>query len=96
MSAYIIVDIEVTDPEIYEEYRKAVPATVSRYRGTFLVRGGKSEMLEGTWLPKRLIVLQFENIDRAKQWWASEEYRIPKELRQRAAVTNMVVVEGVT
>ena len=61
MSAYIIVDVEVTDPETYQGYTKLVPATVKAYGGKFVVRGGKAENLEGDWIPNRVVVLEFES-----------------------------------
>jgi uncharacterized protein (DUF1330 family) len=96
MSAYIIVDVEITDRDTYGEYIKIVPPTIEAYGGTFLVRGGKAENLEGDWQPKRVVVLEFDSFERAKEWWASEEYRHPKSLRQSASVANMIVVEGVS
>ncbi len=95
MPAYIIADVEVTNPEIYEEYKKVVPQTISAYGGKYLVRGGEAEKLEGDWVPRRMVILEFESIERAKEWWASEDYKAPKALRQSAALTNLVIVEGV-
>jgi len=95
MAAYVIVEINITDLVGYEEYRKLGPPTVAAYGGKFVVRGGKAEVLEGEWNPKRLVVLEFESAERAKQWWSSQEYSIPKQIRQRTSVTNMIVVEGV-
>jgi len=95
VASYLIVDIEITDPERYAEYVAAVPATIARYGGRYLVRGGKTEVLEGSWAPRRVVVLEFATFERAKEWWASEEYRGSRTLRQSASVTNMVLVEGV-
>lgn len=95
MAGYIIVDVRVTDPEAYERYKAAVPATLAAYGGRFLVRGGRSEMLEGDWEPNRVVVLEFESVEQAKAWWGSQEYAAPKRLRQSASVGNMIVVEGV-
>ena len=95
MPAYIIVEINITDPAGYEEYRRLGPPTVAAYGGKFVVRGGTIEVLEGDWSPKRLVVLEFESADRAKQWWSSQEYSIPKQIRQKTSLTNMIVVEGV-
>jgi uncharacterized protein (DUF1330 family) len=95
MSAYIIVDVEITDPKRYAEYIQVVPATIARYGGKFLVRGGRAETLEGSWDPKRIVVLEFASFSRAMEWWASEEYKAPKALRQSASVANMIVVQGV-
>ena len=94
MAAYVIVDLEVTDPAGFEEYRKVVPATIEKYGGKYLVRGGRMETLEGDWSPKRVVVLEFESVERAKEWWSSEDYREPKALRQRTAKTSAIVVEG--
>ncbi|HEX9584438.1 MAG TPA: DUF1330 domain-containing protein [Gammaproteobacteria bacterium] len=95
MSAYIIVDVEITDRASFDEYAKSVPPTLVVYGGRFLARGGKTENLEGAWQPKRVVIIEFETYERAKQWWASEEYRAPKEMRQRSAITDMIVVAGV-
>ncbi len=94
MSAYIIVQVEVTDPAGYDEYKKMVPASLAAYGGKFAVRGGACETLEGTWHPKRVVVLEFPSVEQARRWWASEEYRDAKALRQRTATTQMIVVEG--
>ncbi len=95
MAAYIIVDVEITDPVNYAAYIRVVPPTIARYGGRFLVRGGKAETLEGSWSPKRVVVLEFPTSDLAREWWESEEYSAPKALRQSASVTQMILVEGV-
>jgi uncharacterized protein (DUF1330 family) len=95
MAAYVIVDINITDPAGYEEYRRLGPPTVAAYGGKFIVRGGKVEVLEGEWRPERLVVLEFESADRAKQWWSSQEYSVPKQIRQKTSLTKMIVVEGI-
>jgi uncharacterized protein (DUF1330 family) len=92
--AYVVVDIEITDPERYKEYVAQVPPSIAAYGGRFLVRGGSAENLEGDWQPNRIVVLEFESLKRAKEWWASEEYKGPKALRQRSSKANMIVVEG--
>jgi len=93
--AYFIVDNEVTDPAGFEEYRKQVPATVARYGGKFLVRGGQVQTLEGDWKPKRMVVTEFPNIEQAPRWYDSEEYRALKALRLRTTRGSVVLVEGV-
>jgi len=95
MPAYVIVDIEVTDPARYEEYKKQAPSALAAYGGKFLARGGRVETLEGNWTPKRLVVLEFTSAARAKEWLNSPEYRSARQLRHKTARTNMVVVEGV-
>lgn len=94
MTAYVIVDIEVTDPAGYEEYKQLATGVVAAYGGKYLARGGRVEVLEGDWTPKRLIILAFESAERAKQWLHSPEYHAPKQLRHKTAKSKMVVVEG--
>ena len=94
MSAYIVVQVKVQDPVKYEEYKKQVPATIEAYGGRFLVRGGEPEVLEGDWNPERFVILEFDSVERAKEWWSSEEYRRPKELRQQASKANLIVAAG--
>ncbi|HET6887172.1 MAG TPA: DUF1330 domain-containing protein [Candidatus Udaeobacter sp.] len=94
MPAYIIVEIDVVDPVGYEEYKKLAGATVEKYGGKYIVRGGKTEVLEGDWKPKRIVVLEFESADRARGWLNCEEYREPRKMRHRTARTNMILVEG--
>ncbi len=94
MAAYIIVDVEITDPVRYAAYIRVVPPTIAKYGGRFLVRGGKAEMLEGSWKPRRVVVVEFPTFEKAREWWESEEYRGPRALRQSASVTDMILVEG--
>ena len=94
MTAYVIVDIEVTDHEGYKEYVKLAPEAVKLYGGKYLARGGPNETLEGDWHARRLVILEFESTDQAKSWLHSEEYAPARALRHKYAITNMVVVEG--
>jgi uncharacterized protein (DUF1330 family) len=95
MAAYVIVEIEVTDPVGYEEYKQQAAATVHQYGGRYIVRGGATETLEGDWKPKRIVILEFPTMQRAKEWLNCEEYREPRKLRHRTAKTNMLAIEGV-
>jgi uncharacterized protein (DUF1330 family) len=95
LSAYVLVDIEVTDPVGYEEYKKLAPPSLAVYGGKYVARGGKTETLEGDWAPHRLVILEFESVERAKVWLNSPEYRAARQLRHQTAKTNMVVIEGV-
>jgi len=94
MPAYIIVDILVHNAENYEDYKKLTPASLAPYEGKFIVRGGRTETLEGGWQPERLVVLEFPCAEKAKQWWSSPEYARAKALRQANATTEMILVEG--
>ncbi len=95
MAACVIVDIDVTDPAGYEEYKKLASPTVTAFGGKYLARGGKAEVLEGAWVPNRLVILEFASIANTKEWLHSPEYTAIKHLRHRNARANMVVVEGV-
>ena len=96
MPAYLIGNIEITDPAAYEEYRKGVGATVSAYGGRSLVRpGGSVEVLEGDWAPKRLVILEFPSAAQLKAWYNSPEYKPLLEIRLRSANSSLVVVEGI-
>jgi uncharacterized protein (DUF1330 family) len=95
MAAYLIVNVDVTDPVRYQDYVKEVPATIAAFGGRYLARGGKAEVLEGAYSPKRMVILEFESVERARAWWASEVYREPKALRQASATTDLILVEGV-
>lgn len=94
MPAYVIVDITIHDPVGYAEYKKLAPPAVAAYDGKYLARGGAVETLEGTWAPKRLVILEFPTVERAKQWLDSDEYRAARQLRHQTATTQMIVVEG--
>ncbi|MFN2567612.1 MAG: DUF1330 domain-containing protein [Gemmatimonadaceae bacterium] len=96
MTAYLIAQITVRDAETYERYRELVPPSIAAYGGRYLVRGGTTETLEGTWRPTRLVILEFPSVERAREWWGSPEYAVAKALRQSSADTEMVLVEGLS
>jgi uncharacterized protein (DUF1330 family) len=94
MAAYILVDITINDPQTYERYKLLAPASIAAYHGKYLVRGGRTEVLEGDWEPSRLVILEFPGVEEAKAWFDSEEYAAAKALRQSCAATEMLLVEG--
>jgi uncharacterized protein (DUF1330 family) len=94
MPAYLILNIHVKDPEEYAAYRERSPATVEAYGGTYLVRGGDFEVVEGDWQPERIVVLEFPSADRAREWYQSPEYQEIAPMRRRAAPSDIVLVEG--
>ena len=95
MPAYVINDMEVLDPQGLDDYKKLSPPTVAQYGGKFLARGGTMKRLEGDWQPKRLVILEFPSLAQAEAWIDSPEYAAPRKMRQEAARSNIVVVEGV-
>jgi uncharacterized protein (DUF1330 family) len=94
MPAYVVVDVDVTDPARYESYKRLAPPAIAAYGGKYLARGGPVEVLEGTWQPSRLVILEFENAERAKAWLESPEYAPARALRHATARTNMIVIAG--
>jgi uncharacterized protein (DUF1330 family) len=95
MSAYVIVDLDVKDFAALEGYRRDVPATLAKYGGRFLVRGGAFEVLEGSWTPKRVVLLEFPDMDALKRWYHSPEYKPLIKLRQTHSTGDLIAVEGV-
>jgi uncharacterized protein (DUF1330 family) len=95
--AYIIVQMNVSDPEKYKEYMALAPATVKAAGGEYVVRGGKLETLEGDWKPHRVAMLKFPSYEQAKAWYDGESYRRACEHRLGATeYFEMVLVEGVS
>jgi uncharacterized protein (DUF1330 family) len=94
MSGYIVVQIAIHDPTTYKRYMELAPASIAEYGGRYVVRGGPSEILEGSWQPERLVVLEFPTVDQARAWWDSPEYAPAKALRQRCAETEMLLIAG--
>jgi uncharacterized protein (DUF1330 family) len=95
MSAYVIAEIDITDPAAYEGYRKQVPAVIARYGGKYIVRGGKVESLEGGWSPRRIAVVEFPSMEQALKFYRSPEYAPLIKIRQKASRGKLVIVEGV-
>ena len=95
MPAYVVVQITVEDPVRYAEYRRIAPPSIAVYGGRYVVRGGAGEILEGSWLPPRLVVLEFPTVEQARAWWGSPEYAPAKALRQQCASTEMLLIDGV-
>ena len=95
MPAYLIADVvTVHDADAYDRYRPLVPPTLERFGGHYLTRGGAVTVLEGDWHPSRIVIVRFDSARTATDWWRSPVYAEAKPLRQEAALTNMIVVEG--
>jgi uncharacterized protein (DUF1330 family) len=95
MSAYVITDIQVTDPMRYEDYKVLSSSSAALYGGTFIVRGGAHDSLEGDWQPNRVVILEFPSADHVRRWWSSPEYEAAKAIRREAAESRIIMVEGV-
>jgi len=94
MPAYIIADIQVTDPANYDQYRPLAAASIARFGGRFAVRGGKVDLLEGAPKPERIVVIEFPDVDTAHRWYGSEEYQKALKIRQSASRGRVFLVEG--
>ena len=95
MAAYVIIQVNVTDEERYGEYKKMTPATLERYGGRFLVRGGAAEDLEGARSHSRVVLLEFDSMESAKTWYDSPEYQEAKSVRAGAGDAVFTALEGV-
>jgi uncharacterized protein (DUF1330 family) len=95
MAAYLVAQVRIHDPEMYQRYREAVPPLVDRFGGRFRARGGDLEVLEGEWPWPRLVIIEFQSRDAARLFYDSPEYQKILPLRQQAAESNVVLVEGV-
>ncbi|MGH7037747.1 MAG: DUF1330 domain-containing protein [Stellaceae bacterium] len=94
MPAYLIADVTVTDPASYEPYRPLAAASIARFGGRFLVRGGAAELLEGAPAPNRTVVIEFPDLETAQRWYRSEEYQRALKIRQAASRGRLILVEG--
>ena len=95
MPAYLLVELEIVDPIGFGEYRKAVVPLVEKYDGKYLAASDRVEALEGDWHPKRIVMIEFTSMQKAKEWFGCEEYREPSKIRKRTAKTKMILMEGV-
>ena len=94
MAAYVIADTQITDHKTYDEYKRQVAPLVAKFGGRFLVRGGKHAVLEGSWQPHRLVVIEFPTMAAITSWYNSPEYAPMLALRRPAATDHLVAVEG--
>ena len=95
MAAYLVVDIDVTNPAQFEAYKKLAPGAIAKFGGRYLIRGGAYEAIEGNWKPQRLTVVEFESMEQAKAFYNSPEYQAAIKARAGAANMKMLLVQGV-
>ena len=95
MAAYLVVDIDVTDPAQFEEYKKLAPAAIAKYGGRYIIRGGAYEVIEGNWKPQRVTVVEFDSMEKGKAFYNSPEYQKAVKARAGAANMKMLLVQGV-
>lgn len=95
MAAYVIAQIDITDPATFKEYQGLVPATIARYGGEYIVRGGDQEALEGEAQAPRTVVIRFPDMESARAWHGSPEYAKPMAIRQASSNGTVLLVDGV-
>ena len=95
MSAYVIVRVKVTDWDRYKEYMKVTPATIEKFGGKFIVRGGQTVTLEGPETTDRIVMLEFSSLEKAEEWYHSKEYGEAKKKREGAATASFIAIEGI-
>jgi uncharacterized protein (DUF1330 family) len=94
MPAYMISDVNIINAERYEEYRLAVRVAVDKFGGRYIVRGGSAKVLEGTWNPARIVIIEFSSMAEAEKFYVSPEFLKARQLRQNAAMVNMILTDG--
>jgi uncharacterized protein (DUF1330 family) len=93
MAAFVIAEVDVTDPETYKAYQALTPVSIARHGGRFVVRGGATESLEGA-PPKRVVVVEFASLEAARRWYHSSDYSQARAIREKAATTRLYFVDG--
>ena len=95
MAGYVILNNGITDKAVFAEFQEGIAATVEAHGGKYLVRGGATEVIEGDWIPDRMVVVEFNSVERARTWLNSPEYARLKEIRMRSATACVIIAEGV-
>lgn len=96
MPAYVVAEVTVRDEQTYARYRDLAPPTIYAYGGKYIARGGETETLTGTWRPKRVVILEFPTMARAREWWNSPEYAAAKSLREASADADIILTDGLS
>jgi uncharacterized protein (DUF1330 family) len=94
MLAYVLAEIEITNPDGYREYTRLVPPTIEKFGGRFLVRGNPCHTLEGDWPERRRVLIEFPTLEAARKWWDSPDYAKPKALRRAHSEGRLLLLEG--
>ncbi|WP_263333927.1 DUF1330 domain-containing protein [Albidovulum salinarum] len=96
MPAYLIADETITDPAVFEEYKRAVLPLISKYGGRFLSRGGDLEVLEAgrDWTPDRMVIIEFPSMAALKEWYNCADYAPVRDIRFRSATSTLVALDA--
>ncbi|EAZ82877.1 DUF1330 domain-containing protein [Algoriphagus machipongonensis] len=93
MPAYVLVEVDIHDQDIYEEYKKHTPESIAEYGGKFIIRGNPIQVLEGEWNHDRLVMLEFKDRETAEKWYYSEKYTKAREIRSKGSKANFFIVD---
>jgi len=91
---YVLLQVDVNDPEVFKKYPELSEKIISKFGGKYLFRGGEFEVLEGSWDFKRNVLLEFENISKAQEWYNSSDYQEALKIRSNSATSNLIIIEG--
>ena len=91
---YVLLQVKVNDPEVFKKYPELSEKIISKFGGKYLFRGGEFEVLEGSWDFKRNVLLEFENISKAQEWYNSSDYQEALKIRSNSATSNLIIIEG--
>jgi uncharacterized protein (DUF1330 family) len=91
---YVLLQVNINDPEVFKKYPELSEKIISKFGGKYLFRGGEFEVLEGSWDFKRNVLLEFENISKAQEWYNSSEYQEALKIRSNSATSNLIIIEG--
>jgi uncharacterized protein (DUF1330 family) len=95
MPAYVISDVSARDSAAFETYRRRAAASIARHGGRYIVRGGTIEPLEGNWQPRTIVIVEFPDLERARNWYRSRDYADALDVRDQALERNLILVDGV-
>ena len=96
MTAFLVSDVSVRDAEAFQTYRTRAAASINQHGGRYLARGGEIELLEGTWEPRTIIIVEFPSLDQARAWYRSPEYAFALEMRDKALSRNLILIDGIS
>jgi uncharacterized protein (DUF1330 family) len=95
MAAYLISDITVRDRAAFEIYRTRAADAIHTYGGRYLARLGEVQLLEGSWNPNMIVIVEFPNLEKARAWYRSPEYAFALEMHDKALSRDLILVDGV-
>lgn len=95
MAAYLVARVEITNPDAYENYKKLAAEAIAKHDGRYLARGGHMETLEGDEESRRVVIVEFPTLEKAKTFYNSPEYQEAKAAREGTATGQFVIIDGI-